>query len=416
MVLVLNALLWGFAALILVPMAVLLVECLTALLPRRPSRLGPERPSCAVLIPAHNEETGIGPTIQALLPQLQAGDRLVVVADNCTDRTAVTARSLGAEAVERNDTERRGKGYALDFGLRFLKANPPGVVVIVDADCLVQPGSLDVLVRQAARGQPVQAAYVLEELPHAGLAQGFSAFAFKVKNLVRPLGLSFWGVPCLLTGTGMAFPWAVLQGIDLASGNIVEDMSLGIDLALAGHPPRFCPEAKVCSELPPGRRAMADQRQRWEHGHLQTLLTQAPRLLAGAVWQRKPGLLGLALELGVPPLSFLLLLWALLVVAAGALALAGGSLLLFVVVAGGGCLTLLAIFAVWFKFGREYLSFASLLAAPLYVLWKVPIYFAFFLRRQKTWNRAERRAPIPPDAGAGMQATSPGDGPHELTR
>src|SRR5262249_7121868 len=153
-----------------------------------------------------------------------------------------------------------------------------------------------------------------------------SAFAFQYKNVVRPLGLDWLGLPCLLTGTGMAFPWPALRDAHLASGNIVEDMKLGVDLALAGHPAKLCPLARVSGELPSGRDAAVTQRTRWEHGHLQTLLTQAPRLVLASLRQWRPSLLGLALELSVPPLSLLLLLWA--VAVAGALgwwALGGSS-------------------------------------------------------------------------------------------
>src|SRR5205085_5481634 len=107
-------------------------------------------------------------------------------------------------------------------------------------------------------------AYVLLEPPQASYKQRLSAFAFKFKNVVRPLGLDRLGAPCLLTGTGMAFPWAVLRGASLATGNIVEDMRLGIDLAAAGHPPRLCAEAHVRSALPAGGRAAVAQRRRWE--------------------------------------------------------------------------------------------------------------------------------------------------------
>jgi cellulose synthase/poly-beta-1,6-N-acetylglucosamine synthase-like glycosyltransferase len=402
MMVVVEVLLWLLVAVVLVPMAVLVAECLAALLPRRRPSPGPDapRPACAVLIPAHDEETGIGRTLDSLRPQLRPGDRLVVVADNCTDRTAEVARSHGAVAVERHDPERRGKGFALDFGVRSLEQQPPEVVVIVDADCVVHDGALDLLVRTAARGRPVQAAYVLDEPPQASYRQRLSAFAFTFKNVVRPLGLNRLGAACLLTGSGMAFPWQVLREARLASGNIVEDMQLGLDLAAAGHPPRFCPEARVSGELPASDRVAAGQRRRWEHGHLQTLLNQVPRLLAAAVRRGRPGLLGLALELSVPPLSLLFLLWA--VALTGAVAFwqfAEGSPLPAAVAACGGLAVLLAIFAAWAKFGRDRLPLTALLAAPFYVLWKVPIYATFLFRRQKKWNRTEDRpaAPAVPD-------------------
>src|ERR1700760_3348425 len=47
------------------------------------------------VVPAHNEEQCIAATIKALLGQTRAPDRIVVVADNCTDRTVQIAQSFG---------------------------------------------------------------------------------------------------------------------------------------------------------------------------------------------------------------------------------------------------------------------------------------------------------------------------------
>jgi cellulose synthase/poly-beta-1,6-N-acetylglucosamine synthase-like glycosyltransferase len=303
--------------------------------------------------------------------------------------------------VERTDANRRGKGFALDCGVRFLEKTPPEVVVIIDADCRIAADALGRVVREAAKsGRPVQAAYLLDAAPGAGSRERLSALAFLYKNLVRPLGLVRLGIPSLLTGSGMAFPWAVLSSVDMGSGNIVEDMKLGIDLAIAGHAPKFCPTAQVGGDLPVSRRAAVTQRTRWEHGHLQTLLTQVPRLIGAAMRQQRPGLLGLALELSVPPLSILFLLWAVAGAAAvGGWAL-GGSALPAIVLAGAGLAILLAIFVAWAKFGRERVPAASLLAAPFYILWKVPIYVAFIFRPQRAWVRTARAVPPPPESPA----------------
>ncbi len=272
--------------LLLLPLLVLAIEVLAALLPApRSNAPGSPLPGtrCAILIPAHNEEAGLGATLASIAEQLRPADRLLVVADNCTDRTAEVARLAGAEVVERSDPARRGKGFALDCGVRALEGSPPDVVVVIDADCLARPGAIDQLAREAWRtGRPVQAVYLLEPPLGAGVLAQLSAFAFRFKNLVRPLGLARLGFPCLLTGSGMAFPWRLLSGVCLASGNIVEDMQLGLDLACAGHPPKLCPEARVDGVLPVGRGSACRQRTRWEHGHLRTLLTQVPRLLLAA--------------------------------------------------------------------------------------------------------------------------------------
>ncbi|MBL8795366.1 MAG: glycosyltransferase [Planctomycetia bacterium] len=391
--------LWLAVAVVLVPFAVLAGEALAALLPgRQPTATTNPRPRCAVLVPAHNEATGISATLHSIRAQLEPDDRLLVIADNCTDTTAETARAAGAEVAERTDAERRGKGYALDFGVRQLSAAPPEVVVILDADCTLHPGSMDQLVRQAAAsGSPQQAIYLMaapSEQPTP--KQQLSAFAFLFKNQVRPLGLHRLGFPCLLTGSGMAFPWATIQRVPLASGNIVEDMKLGLDLALAGDPPRLCPEALVTSELPTGEQAAVKQRSRWEHGHVRTLLTQAPRLFIASLTQRRPALFGLALELSVPPLSLLFFLWAAVLTAAAAFWLAGGSPAPALTLLAALLAVLLGILASWAKFGRDRLPFATLASAPFYVLWKVPIYLALVFKPQKAWVRTERSAEAKP--------------------
>jgi len=201
-------------------------------------------------------------------------DWLLVVADNCTDGTAAAAQSAGATVTERHDPERRGKGYALDHGIRELEATPPEVVVVIDADCLVAPGALDALVRQAALGRPVQAVYVMHPAP-GDPAAALSAFAVQFKNAVRPRGLWQLGLPCLLTGAGMAFPWPQLRMAALAHGNLARTCS-SASTWRGGTRSGVVPRRSGTAELPVGGRAALTQRTRWEHGHLQTLLTQVP--------------------------------------------------------------------------------------------------------------------------------------------
>ena len=84
------------ALVLLVPAGVLLIQVLAAVLPERSDNaraaLPALRPQVAVLVPAHDEAVGIGATLRSLLAQLAPGDRLLVVADNCSDDTAAIAR------------------------------------------------------------------------------------------------------------------------------------------------------------------------------------------------------------------------------------------------------------------------------------------------------------------------------------
>ncbi|HIK15187.1 MAG TPA: glycosyltransferase family 2 protein [Leptolyngbyaceae cyanobacterium M33_DOE_097] len=397
----LQGIVLGLGMMLFIPIFLLLVECVAAAF--APVALAPTESRATnlrvgVLMPAHNEAMTLPMTLKRLTPELQPNDLLLVVADNCEDETAAIARSFGATVLERFDSERRGKGFALDYGLNFMEQNPPDVIVIVDADCLVEPGAIHHIAQLAvAQKRPVQATYLLEQPLQPKPKDAISALAFTVKNLVRPLGLRQFGMPCLLTGTGMAFPWEMIRNVPLASGNIVEDMQLSLDLAIAGTPCLFCREARVTGVLPQQEKAATSQRTRWEHGHLQTIKTQVPRLLAAALRQGRLDLLVLGLDLAIPPLSMLVLLWLAATLFAAATALVTGfqAGLWFLLLCGG--LIAVAIFLAWFRFCRAELPLKTLLAIPLYVLWKIPLYFKFLVKPQTKWVRTDRDATKPSD-------------------
>src|ERR1700691_1353478 len=188
---ILDAILSVSAALFLLPVAVLTIEVMAAVCGRRiVFDTSGARTPVAILIPAHNEEGGISATLRSIAPQLGTHDRLIVVADNCADGTRDIAEAEGAEVISRTSLEKRGKGFALDFGLRYLRVNPPDIVIVVDADCDVAPGTIDHLARVCANyRRPVQAQYLMRNQPNARLRMRIAEFAWVVKNLVRPMGL-----------------------------------------------------------------------------------------------------------------------------------------------------------------------------------------------------------------------------------
>lgn len=387
-----ETLLCLLALAMLVPVSVLVVQVLMALPAYRPREMpGGRRPTVAVVIPAHDEALVIAGTLRAIVPQLVAGDRLLVVADNCADDTARVAAEAGAEVLERSDRERRGKGYALDFGVRHLERNPPEVVLIIDADCEIDGAAIERLARLCLEtGRPVQGLYLMHSPKGAGLKTRIAECAWLVKNHVRALGFHRLGLPCQLMGTGMAFPWAVISTAALASGHIVEDLKLGIDLARAGAPALFCPEARVTSYFPATAEGITGQRTRWEHGHLGVILSAAPRLFLEALRRRDRNLFALALDLCVPPLALLMLL-VLSVFVGSAVFFVATKLALPLWLAAMSLVMLgLSVLLSWGRYGRKVISLASLAYAPFYVLWKIPIYLKFLVRRQAEWVRSRR--------------------------
>lgn len=381
---------------LLVPASVLLLQLAAAWPLRAPAgSAAPSsaagRPRLAVLMPAHNEAAGIVSAIEAVNAQLQAGDRLLVVADNCSDDTARVAAAAGAQVAQRSDTTRRGKGYALDFGVRQLEADPPEVVVIVDADCIVHSGALERLARACmAQQRPTQALYLMLSPPGAGLKTRIAEFAWAVKNHARALGNQRLGLPCQLMGSGMAFTWAHIQAAPLATGHIVEDLQLGLDLAARGAAPFFCPQALVTSTFPASVEGLTAQRTRWEHGYLDVMFAHGPRLLRQALAGGRISPVFSALDLCVPPLaSMVLLQWGLLALSGVFLALSHRALpfgLSLLAVA----ITALALALGWWRFGRSIVSLKDLLGVPAYMIGKIPMYLRALRRRQAEWVRTRR--------------------------
>ncbi|MDP3844407.1 MAG: glycosyltransferase family 2 protein [Oxalobacteraceae bacterium] len=360
---------------------------------RKPASSG-YRPSIAVLVPAHNEAAGIAATLFAIQLQLQFGDRVLVVADNCTDDTAVAALAAGADVIARCDPERRGKGYALDFGVRHLALAPPAVVIIIDADCLLQHGALDLLAcRSLAANRPMQALYMMQSPAGASLKTKVAEFAWSVKNWARALGFQRLGLPCQLMGTGMAFPWPLIEQAELASGHIVEDLKLGLDFARLGQAPLFCSEAQVTSVFPVNAEGVQSQRTRWEHGHLGMMIKEGPRLLLESLRTKNLDLFALTIDMCVPPLALLTLLVLVFCLLGMMLWAVTGNALPWSLAIINPAILSLAVLLVWARFGRAILTFGNLAYAPIYALRKIPLYLKFLVHRQIEWVRSHRDEP-----------------------
>lgn len=383
---------WIMVLIVSLPMLFVIFECLLGILPTTFHQSGSiDRVNIGVLIPAYNEEQGLSATLAALRSQLRTGDQVLVIADNCTDATAQIARQSGVQVLERHDPLHRGKGYALAAGVKYFSTNPPPIIIVLDADCRLNRGAIDHLVRQVQKTEkPAQAIYLMHPPASDTVLSAVSTFAFLVKNEARPRGLARLRQPVLLTGTGMAFPWSILKEVNLATGNIVEDLALGIELTAKGYGPLLCPEARVESELPVSITAAVTQRTRWEHGYLKTLFRQAPELFVRGISDLNLKLIITSLELSVPPLSLLVTLAITNMAINISVALFTGYWGPAVLATSILLLMSLVLFLVWARFGRRLLSFSTLMAIPRYILWKFPIYLKFITRRETNWIRTAR--------------------------
>jgi cellulose synthase/poly-beta-1,6-N-acetylglucosamine synthase-like glycosyltransferase len=350
------------------------------------------RPTVAVVVPAHNESAGILSTLSDVKAQLNSSDRILVVADNCSDDTAIVAASAGVEVCERDDASKIGKGYALDWGIRHLKQSPPDIVIFIDADCRLAENAIAELVLACVRtSRPIQSLYLMTAPKDSEINQQVAEFAWRVKNHVRPLGLLVLNLSCQLMGTGMAFPWRVISDAHLASSEIVEDINLGLQLAQAGYPPHFCPSARLCSVFPSSSAGAQAQRQRWEHGHIITIARSAPQFLLRAIKNCDLNLTAMTLDMMIPPLSLLsLLLLAGMLLGIILFGFGPSSFPLFLSIANVAAFGL-SMLLCWLMAGTDILPLVAMPRIGTYVLRKLPLYRRVFSGNAVAkWIRAER--------------------------
>jgi cellulose synthase/poly-beta-1,6-N-acetylglucosamine synthase-like glycosyltransferase len=388
---VLAATAWLLAIAVALPVLMLSLECLVGLRPRTRRDPRMESPPIVVLMPAHNEAVGVARSVRSVLEQLRACDRLLVIADNCSDDTAGVATAAGATVVERSDPARRGKSHALAFGREHLQCTDgsrpkSSIIVLVDADCSPGPDAIRQLAWTAwRRNAAVQGAYLLVSPPHADTIVKLSSFAFLIKNLVRQRGLQRLTGAALLQESGMAFPAAMFARLEWDRLSLVEDLDMGIRLVVSGERVLFEERASFVSDAS-SRAGTGGQRRRWEHGMLRSMGRSVPGLLGAGICGR-PRLLLLALDQCVPPAALLIALAAGDTIGVAALVGWHASLQLLL-----GCDLILgsSLVLVWAKHGREILPGRALLALPSYMAWKLPIAFQFITRRQREWLRTER--------------------------
>jgi cellulose synthase/poly-beta-1,6-N-acetylglucosamine synthase-like glycosyltransferase len=180
-------------------------------------------------------------------------------------------------------------------------------------------------------------------------------------------------------------------GAELATGNIVEDLKLGQDLAAAGHLPKLVEAATVWSEAETEANTLS-QRRRWEGGFLQNAVRTGPALILTSLRKRDAGGLWAAVSLMIPPFALLLMLdiaalgvVSMLAAVAHASWLPASFLALSIVLAGTG------MGLAWGAGGSRFVGLGDLARAPLYLAWKLPVYLGFARHgAPKNWQRTDR--------------------------
>lgn len=362
-----NTILIVIAALLVLVTLPLVLELLMVtsafFLPRRRSPAPRIRPvgHLTVVVPAHNEELLIGRCVTSLRASGMDSARVLVVAHNCTDETAARARAAGADVLVYTDFEAKGKGRALQFGLKAALDDGAEAIAIVDADSTVSINFIPMMYQALSEGNDVlQCRYEMKSVSDKANS-GLASLAFRGFTFIRPMGRDRLGLSAGILGNGFAMTAATLRQVPYEAFSVVEDLEYHLHLIIAGKRVRFIEYAVVSAELPVSRSGEASQRSRWEGGRIRVarmwFLPILKQILQGRVAMIEPllDLTGLPLAFGVSGLI------AAALVPVHAVRMYGLISLSIVIVH--------VLMAAWA--GPHFLRSLRLLAmAPFYILWK----------------------------------------------
>ncbi len=225
------------------------------------------------LVPAHDEQAIIAACVRSLLAMdYPAGRaRVVVIADNCTDRTAQAAREAGADVLERHDLALLGKPRAIAWALEQQDLSALDAVVIIDADTVVEPQFARAIDAVGPLRDCAAQAYF------ATLNEGDNWLTLLAGVLARARYEVVYprreraGLNCPLTGNGMVLGAGLLAERGWNAFSLTENWELYASFTADGIPIRYAQRAKLFSQEVRNLSQGVSQRRRWVVGRRQTL-------------------------------------------------------------------------------------------------------------------------------------------------
>jgi cellulose synthase/poly-beta-1,6-N-acetylglucosamine synthase-like glycosyltransferase len=389
---------WVIGGVLAVLTAYLYLLAFLSLVPERKAA-SPRDPRTrfAILIPAHNEAKVIKNPLESMKSvDYPAGlYETVVIADNCVDETAQLVREHRVRCLERNDDQKRGKGFALQWAFERLKEKGEfetyDAFVIIDADTVVEPGFLRAMDTRLTGDEVAIQGYYDVLNPDASPMASLSYLGFALSRNLRYKGRTKMGWSSNLLGNGMCFSKDVVGRFGWGATSIVEDMEYAVMLRLNGVKITFAPEARVFAEIPQTFKDSRIQRSRWDIGRFQVRNKYVVRLVKQAGRNRDVSCLDMAMELLIPPFSLFLAL---------SFTLFG----LFLVVSFDGFDTLSTL---WFVIAAalvvyvfiglvtakaNWKTYRNLVYAPFFLVWRIKtVIWGYLHRIGKHWIKTERK-------------------------
>ena len=224
------------------------------------------------LIPAHDEEEQIAATVRSLREQTYPVDRILVVADNCSDRTAEVAAAAGADVCE-TVANRAKKAGALNQGFHAIEAGweEGGFLLQMDADTILHPSFVENAVGELERDRGlggVCARFLTKS------SKGFLPWLQRMEyqRLDRHTARKRHKIHCLSGTATLLRREALPSAQPWDERSLVEDYALTLDLLERGWRVKRADEAIAWTETKPTLGEFWAQRLRWARGTLDELV------------------------------------------------------------------------------------------------------------------------------------------------
>jgi cellulose synthase/poly-beta-1,6-N-acetylglucosamine synthase-like glycosyltransferase len=227
-----------------------------------------------VLIPAHNEEHGIASTIEGLLSQetpdwLQITN-IVVIINNCVDRTGEIARRYPVTVLEMLDNKHKKSG-AMNHGW-FSCGRDSEYVLTMDADTVVLPDAVAKMTEEMVNN-PVLGAVCARYWAKEGRGLVWRLQRLEYARYDDMRELRGWRVN-VASGAASMYRQAALEEVVELRGrfepwdnaSLIEDYALTLDLKTRGWRVGAARGAHVYTEPPRTLRGLWRQRLRWGRG------------------------------------------------------------------------------------------------------------------------------------------------------
>lgn len=253
-----------------------------------PAVVPKQLPRFGILIAARNEQAVLPYLLQSIREQDYPRElvRVFVVADNCTDDTALAAERAGATVWRRFDRERIGKGYALAYLLEHMEKSgqTEGIdaFLVFDADNLLCPDYLRQISRMYTQGFAAFHGYRnTKNFGDSWISSGYGVWFLHDSIHLNTARMAL-GTTCAVSGTGFGFTKELLEQCGgWRFFTLTEDVEFDTWCATHGVRIGFCREAMLYDEQPVTLRQSWTQRIRWVQGGIQVSLRYAGELARG---------------------------------------------------------------------------------------------------------------------------------------